>query len=296
MFQNSSVFVLAGGINDNKVFRIDVDSDTQTSICKSFSDAVTQLTSGKERIAFDGSYKPDENEYLFIENYQISDDIMNAIRDPLGVDTYKKQARQFPEIKAIFVGERTEKNGSEQFSAAFQRFRKEQYISNKHFNLFYDNNTFFRQKDDGISISDSIDCFYINGELQFGSFYFARQIFDLNGFYRSATDGEVSLFVKNTNVLIEDKESFTAMADSWVRRKIAMINDSKVLEKYSAKEIAQRASDVGVTISTKKNRIVLPCDKKQMKVVLGFLDEEAYRGPFSQTTYLANSKRKLSAD
>lgn len=296
MFQNSSVFVLAGGINDNKVFRIDVDSDTQTSICKSFSDAVTQLTYGKERIAFDGSYKPDENEYLFIENYQISDDIMNAIRDPLGVDTYKKQASQFPEIKAIFVGERTEKNGSEQFSAAFQRFRKEQYISNKHFNLFYDNNTFFRQKDDGISISDSIDCFYINGELQFGSFYFARQIFDLNGFYRSATDGEVSLFVKNTNVLIEDKESFTAMADSWVRRKIAMINDSKVLEKYSAKEIAQRASDVGVTISTKKNRIVLPCDKKQMKVVLGFLDEEAYRGPFSQTTYLANSKRKLSAD
>lgn len=296
MFQNSSVFVLAGGINDNKVFRIDVDSDTQTSICKSFSDAVTQLTSGKERIAFDGSYKPDENEYLFIENYQISDDIMNAIRDPLGVDTYKKQASQFPEIKAIFVGERTEKNGSEQFSAAFQRFRKEQYISNKHFNLFYDNNTFFRQKDDGISISDSIDCYYINGELQFGSFYFARQIFDLNGFYRSATDGEVSLFVKNTNVLIEDKESFTAMADSWVRRKIALINDSKVLEKYSAKEIAQRASDVGVTISTKKNRIVLPCDKKQMKVVLGFLDEEAYRGPFSQTTYLANSKRKLSAD
>lgn len=296
MFQNSSVFVLAGGINDNKVFRIDVDSDTQTSICKSFSDAVTQLTSGKERIAFDGSYKPDENEYLFIENYQISDDIMNAIRDPLGVETYKKKGSKFPEIKAVFVGERTEENDSEKFSAAFQRFRKEQYISNKHFNLFFDNNTFFRQKDDGISISDSIDCFYINGELQFGSFYFARQIFDLNGFYRSATDGEVSLFVKNTNVLIEDKESFTAMADSWVRRKIAMINDSKVLEKYSAKEIAQRASDVGVTISTKKNRIVLPCDKKQMKVVLGFLDEEAYRGPFSQTTYLANSKRKLSAD
>ena len=118
----------------------------------------------------------------------------------------------------------------------------------------------------------------------------------MNGFYRSATDGEVSLFVKNTKILIEDKESFSVMADSWVRRKIAMINDSKVLEKYSAKDIAQRATDVGVDISTKKNRIVLPCDKKQMKVVLGFLDEEAYRGPFSQTTYLANSKRKLSAD
>lgn len=296
MFQNSSIFVLAGGINDNEVFRIDIDSDTQASISKSFSDAVAQLTSGKERIAFDGSYKPDENEYLFIENYQISDDIRNAIRDPLGVDTYKKQASQFPEIKAVFVGERTEKNGSEQFSAAFQRFRKEQYISQKHFNLFFDNNTFFRQKEDGISISDSIDCFYINGELQFDSFYFARQIFDLNGFYRSATDNEVSLFVNNTKIFIENKESFSVMADSWVRRKIAMINDSKVLEKYSAKDIVQKASDVGVNISTKRNKIILPCDKKQMKVVLGFLDEEAYRGPFSQITFLANSKRKLSSD
>lgn len=33
--------------------------------------------------------------------------------------------------------------------------------------------------------------------------------------------------------------------------------------------------------------------KEQIKVILGFLDEEAYRGPFSQITYLANSKRKV---
>ena len=29
------------------------------------------------------------------------------------------------------------------------------------------------------------------------------------------------------------------------------------------------------------------------KIILGFLDEEAYKGPFSQKTYLANSKRPI---
>lgn len=32
----------------------------------------------------------------------------------------------------------------------------------------------------------------------------------------------------------------------------------------------------------------------QIKVILGFLDEEAYKGPFSQNTFLANSKRRVN--
>ena len=34
--------------------------------------------------------------------------------------------------------------------------------------------------------------------------------------------------------------------------------------------------------------------QEQVKIILGFLDEEAYKGPFSQNTYLANSKRRVS--
>ena len=41
----------------------------------------------------------------------------------------------------------------------------------------------------------------------------------------------------------------------------------------------------------KEEAIVIPDDKEKVKVILGFLDEEAYKGPFSQKTYLANSKR-----
>ena len=85
------------------------------------------------------------------------------------------------------------------------------------------------------------------------------------------------------------------MADSWIRRKIAMINDSKVLEKFSVADIVKRAAKVGVKIAANGGKIVLPNDKKLVKVILGFLDEEAYKGPFSKNTYLANSKRQVNA-
>lgn len=294
LFQNCSVFVLAGGAHTNEIFRIDVDADTQAAICYSFSEAKDKLTADKERIVFDGSYKPNEDEFLAIENFKIIDEIKDAIRDPLGTTAYQKQEGDFPEIKAVFVGERTEDDNSERFNIAFQRFRKEQYISTRWYNLFFNNDTFFRQNSFGISISDSIDCFYTNGELQFVSFFFARQVFDLGEYYRSATDGEVTSFASNANLEIEDTDAFGRMADTWIRRKIAMINDSKVLDEYTAADIVQRAAEVGVSITTSGSRIVLPNDKKQVKVILGFLDEEAYKGPFSQNTYLANSKRQVN--
>lgn len=92
---------------------------------------------------------------------------------------------------------------------------------------------------------------------------------------------------------IEDTDNFKNMANTWIRRKIAMINDSQVLENYSASEIKKRARLVGVDITVKDKKVVIPNDKEQIKIILGFLDEEAYKGPFSQRTFLANSKRAL---
>ena len=46
-------------------------------------------------------------------------------------------------------------------------------------------------------------------------------------------------------------------------------------------------------IDVKDKKIVIPNDKEKIKIILGFLDEEAYKGPFSQKTFLANSKRQV---
>ena len=293
MFDNCSVMIIKAGTRDEEIYRLDVDADTQKAICETFEKAQTELISDKSRVVFDGSYKPNNDEFLAIESFQLPDAIMDAIRDPLGVTTYQKEENEFPEIRAIFVGERIEVGDTEKFHVAFQRFRKEQYISTKWYNLFFDNNTFFQEKRFGISISDNIDCYFTEGELQFTSFYFARQVFDLSDHYRSATDSEVDAFTTSNKLSIENTDAFRGMANTWIRRKIAMINDSKVLVNYPAAEIKKRAASVGVEIDIEKEQIVIPNDKEKVKLILGFLDEEAYKGPFSQNTYLANSKRQV---
>jgi len=291
MFENCSVMIIKAGTKDGEILRLELAAKTQKAICEAFASAKLDLINDKTRVPFDGSYKPHNDEFLAIESFRLPDEIIDAIRDPLGVAAFDKENDEFPEIKAIFVGERTQTGETEKFSVAFQRFRKEQYISTRWYNLFFENNTFFQEKRFGISISDTIDCYYTDGELQFTSFYFARQVFDLSDYYRSATDVEVDSFAKSEKLSIEDSVAFRGMANTWIRRKIAMINDSQVLVNYTASEIKMLAAESGIDIDIKEEAIVIPDDKEKVKVIIGFLDEEAYKGPFSQKTYLANSKR-----
>ena len=68
--------------------------------------------------------------------------------------------------------------------------------------------------------------------------------------------------------------------------------DSGLLEKHTAKSIQKKAGEIGVSIQVEKNQIVIPTDKKQRKILLGFLDEEVYKGAFTNTVYQTNSKKK----
>ena len=79
-----------------------------------------------------------------------------------------------------------------------------------------------------------------------------------------------------------------------MRRRIAIINDSKVLKNYTVETIARMAKEkLNQDFEIKEGKLVIPCNKDKMRAILGFLDGEAYQGPFTNTVYLANSKRKM---
>lgn len=294
MFEKSSVLVICADTG-NTIMRIETDSDTQYSICSMFAAAVQSLTANKDRVAFDGRYKPEQDEILHIDNFDLDAGIKDAVRNPIGVSAYEKTNDEYPPIKAVFVGEIADECDTGRFSVAFQRFRKEQYISTpSRFNLFWSDNTFRHVQSYGISISDTIDCLYTpDRELQFTSFYYAKQIFDLSRYYRAATPEEVTSFTSSSGLNFENPEHFQTIANQAIRKRIAAIKDSGVLEKYTASDISRLARKSGISITVRNNQIFIPDDKEEIKLILGFLDEEAYKGPFSQSIYLANSKRKV---
>lgn len=214
-------------------------------------------------------------------------------QSPLGLQTFRYSEEDEPDIRAVFVGQRREANNTEVFTVAFQRFRKEQYLSTRRFNLFYSEDTFRRENRWGIGITDSVDCIFTATELRFSSYYYARQVFDLGEYYRSATDAKVQSFCDLPLLHIPDKQAMQAMADTWIRRKIALINDSGVLKNNTAKKIKKLAQECGLVVTVENNKVILPTEKKKLKEILGFLDDEVYKGAFTELTYVTNSKRKV---
>jgi len=292
MFKNVSYFVtIKNDQNETFIRKLKVERQAQLKLTPLFTEGAKKLL-GLEKINFDGSYKPDIGEVHQISNFPVPPEILLAIKEPSSVEDLDLNTETPPRIISVFTG------NFDPSIVAFQRFNFSQFITNKGVSLFNSNDTFQLIKGFGLNIQERVDCLFIHGNLLFESFHTARQIFDLAAYYREATDSDVTEFMENPSLFVEDKEHFYSQSDTWVRRKIALINDAKALEKFTAAQICEKAASYGLTFEKKKvgkqEKIVLPKDKREMKDALRFLDEEIYKGPLSETTYLTNSKRKYS--
>lgn len=293
MFKEQSLFVIVeADDSESQILRIEMPKETQTEVCSYFSSAARLLSDDKYYVKFNGSYRPELNEMLVIPEFSFDRRIVDGIINPLGVAAFVPDKTNPPKIKAIFMGAYRKIDGQERYTIAFQRFRREQYITRIGINLFHEINSFVQEKRFGICVTDTLDCLIVNGELRFSSFHYARQVFDLSNYYREATDADVDAFIGHEKVCVENADAFRANADSMVRRKIAVITDSGIFTKFSAKQIIKKASQFGLTIPVDNNRIVLPSEKRALKNMLKFLDEEIYKGIFSEEILQTNSKRK----
>lgn len=242
-------------------------------------------------IIFDGSYKPDEDESLKIENFDLSDEIQEAINNPLGVDKLVANDGNELNIRAIFL---TLSDDSENEKIVFQRTQKRQLLLGGRITLFWSNDTFISTQKPGVVITDSIDAYYENGTLYFTSYYWANQIFNLNKYYRQATDDDIRDFCQNNCFYVADLDSLVSASNNWTRKKIAYILDTGVLEKNTTDYILQEANNLGLQFEiNEENKIVFPADLKSQKELLSYLADEIYKGRLSDDVYLTNSKRSL---
>lgn len=294
MFKDKSLFAILGGVKADAIARIELTRDTQKDVCQLFENAYNELLKNKSSIIFNGTYKPDKDENLFISDFKVDKYILDAVKNPIGTQAFVPDLQKLHTIKALFVGKSIVVGGKDdKFTIAFQKFRNDQYISRKGLNLFHDKNTFNIDKRYGLSINELVDCIFEENKLIFNSYHFARQIFDLSEYYREATDTDVEGFINNPKIQIEDTTTFKSQAvDSWVRRKIALIDDSGIFNKYSVQQIKNKAKSIGMTLPVKQNKINFPSDKRELKNLLKFLDDEIYKGMFSEEILQTNSKRK----
>jgi len=295
MFNHLNFFVLLNkDLNNPIIKKLKLDQNAQENLTTSFSEGKQDMLDSEiERVEFTGSYKTEPGEINYIENYDIPGNIIKAVKNPTSIDHLEINNENILKIKGIFAGEINDNNQI----IAFVNFNKGNYITEKGFNFFNDGETFKIISGLGINITAGLDLLYIDNKLFFWKYWDARQVLDLTKYYREATDEELEDFVKIPVLTVDDTDKFKANGDYWVRRKVSLLIDSKVFDEGEPSIIAEKAAqydvDVKVTEENEREQIKLPDEKKDLKEVLRFLDEDYYSGPITDTRYLSNSKKKV---
>ncbi len=248
-----------------------------------------------ERIEFTGEFKPDDDQILTIENFQLPFNI-DFIHNILSLE-----ALQIEDIEKIYGLIFSEPDRNE---IIFQTFDSRKILGNKKwYELVHHKNDFVRFENKGIIIDQRIDGVYLIKEktLLFKSFHNISRLFDIRNYYREATDEEIKNFASDGLIDVDRVDDLIEVADTQTRKYIFLIQKNGILANLQdrdrflkAKALANRF-EIGDLFDEDKYKISIPVgSKKKTKLLLKFLNEDLYESPLTDSKYETNSKRKIS--
>jgi hypothetical protein len=272
-----------------RVVRFPLTAELQTEIEAVFREQLRAFETGiVQTIPFDGRYVPDEGELLVIEDFVDVDGLSDAVANPLTIDAFDPALHSLDSVKALF----TSVDGTERPRVLIQFFERRRLIANRGVAIFFSDDTFRRMSDAGLTLDTRLLGVLDGGSLKFQSFHFLRRVFDLSEHFREATNDEVMAFTAHERLAVDDVAAFLNSAGPLVRKKIALIRQSGVLDNFTTEQIAAAAQAFGLVVQrTDENKIKLPANKTELRRLLRFLDEDYYESALSQTRYVSNSKR-----
>jgi len=276
-------------IPNARIIRFPLTQDLQAEIQALFDEQYDSFISGIDTVVpFEGSYRPEEGELLAIENFVDIDGVADAIANPLKIDQYTPGVHSLDCVKAIFTEHRSDGKGR----VLVQIFENRRLIAKSGVAMFFSGNTFQKMTDAGLTLDTKLLAVLEGGTLKFQSFHFARRVFELSEYFKDATTEEVTSFANHAKFAVDSVAEFVASASTPIRKKIALIKQSGILEKFTTEQIAAAAVDFAVHIErTDDGKIKLPSNATELRRILRFLDEDHYKSPLSQTHYISNSKR-----
>lgn len=278
----------------NRIVRFEVDRAVQAAMTSYLDAQATAFDGNQEEVAFDGKYKPDQGEMLVIDQFEDLDNLARAVESPLNVPVADPSSFSFDSIRALFFG-RSEADAAT--SVYLQNFDRRRVISSSGFSIFHSQGVYKKIEGTGLTIDTKIAAKLTGQRLRFQSFFHVRQIFDMTSYYQEATDSDIREFAQLQQVRVADLDAFIEVSDTWIRRKLWLIRQSQILEKVSPTDIRAIAAEFQIPVEYEQTggeeRIRLPAERRALKTLLRFLDEDYYKSPLSKTNFLTNSKRAI---
>jgi hypothetical protein len=177
-------------LENNDVRKINLTQKVIPSIRAIFVDGGDALFDDVEEIEFNGNWKIDPNEILYV-SLELPANVLEVSTNAIGIPDLNMEKE---EVKTLFWYE----NGV----YYFQNFDKRKLLRNKSI-LYYNNETYNLLDNDGFIIDNIVNAVHKDQKLYFLSYANANKIFSLADFYQEATDEEIKTFAKSPNVALD---------------------------------------------------------------------------------------------
>ena len=245
-----------------------------------------------QRAAFNEGYKLADNEIFEIKQFVLPPDMLNAVRFPHEYSEFDVVAQGVSDIKGIAA---VNADGGK-VTALFKVIAKAKKLEPaRNLMVVCPPTGYERQAHPGIIVDDKIAAAFVEGTLVFKSPGTVKQILSLKAYMNEASDLEIISFLEKT--FETDTEKILAVADTWMRKRFAALMDSKLFDERTALDIYETAksfsSDIPMELSKDRSKLILPEEKRDIRMILKFLNEEYYKGVLTGNDYQTPSKRPL---
>lgn len=291
----SNLFALVDD-DDTPIRRIPLTAALNTELAQLFAEQQTALLGDKQAVAFTGSYNVDQGEIFTIADYPLPPAIGKAISNPLTCQVLDLNT-ETQRIKALFSGTWTAANKT----VNFQVFDAGKLLK-RGYTLIGSGDTYKKLEEPGLMLQYKLTAHFHNGILYFTSYHNTKRFLDLSDYYREATDTDLDNFAATELFAFEDEAGFKEQADSIIRKKIALLQKNEVLKDINVTDIQIVANNFNAElpeehhINIKVNddgKLVIPENKKALKELIRFLDEDYVTAPLTKRKCLTNSKQYL---
>ena len=291
MLGNFQLAAIARSDGQMRVLQIPLHQTLQKVLAENWQTQYDVFVNNAHEIDFDAGYNPEEHECFRLEEYELpnwlSGENSLTVRD---LDSLREHENLIESTKGIVAFARTEQNEE---LVLFQNFSRSHVIRPGRF-IFLHNDTYESAQRPGLTLAGELSALYFPAQhkLLFHNFRTANTFLPLADFYKEASEQEIREVLNHGSLAPEDSAALAVDANQWFRKRFAMLKDSQILDKYTAKQIKAHSKGYEVDVQIKGNKIVFPADKVEAKRLLQFLNEELFRGAITETLYETNSKRQ----
>ncbi|MEA1847630.1 hypothetical protein U9K52_01790 [Chryseobacterium sp. MHB01] len=281
MARNSTPCNFFAILKDDSVRKIDLLQSITENIKNVFlNNATSIMTSDTEEILFDGNFKIDGDEVLYVE-MDLPENVLEANTNAIGLQVLDITT---DDIKTLFW--------IEDDIYYFQNFDKRKLLQNKNV-IFYSGTTYHKLKEDALIVENMVNAIYKDGKFYFKSYANANKIISLSDFFEEASNETIEEFADNA-IFELDLDWLKENSDTMIRKQITLIQKSQVIASASPRKIKASAKKFNLDIEMENGKLKLPNDKKVCKNILSFLNEQYYFGLISGKKFITNSKRDVS--